>query len=213
MVYFRCLVINRVLVGGVFDVMNFPLRHTGCRFFFFTFVVKGRAHILSTLQRHEKRSQLTPLGEFIRVLWKTLHTIDSHLTPSDFVIMPDHVHLLLMVNAQEAFPFNPLVFAHWFKTITIHRELYSNPESLKDSLKYPLRWDYSISKQTTLTCDQSPLFQWEDDVWVNFSFDARQLSAIRRYIKMNPVRYFGNTTIQTSFAQFTISSILNWTRV
>ena len=184
------LAVERSLVGGGFEIMNFPLRHTGCRFFFFTFVVKERAHILSTLQRHEKRPQLTPLGEFIRVLWKTLHAIDSHLTPSDFVIMPDHVHLLLMVNAQEAFPFNPLVFVHWFKTITTHRALYSNPESLKDSLKYPLRWDYSISKQCTLKGDLSPLFQWEEGAWINFSFDARQLSAIRRYIKMNPVRYF-----------------------
>lgn len=133
--------------------MRFPLISTGRRFFFFTLTVKKRQRILSHLVRGEQRPQLTALGESIVALWRQLHEHDQHLTASDFVIMPDHVHLLLIVNSLEAYPFNPLVFIKQFQKATQH-------------------------------------IPWEADFWVNISFDARQLAAIRRYIKMNPVRYF-----------------------
>ena len=33
-------------------------------------------------------------------------------------------------------------------------------------------------------------YEWSRDYWIDISFDSRQLAAIRRYIKMNPARYF-----------------------
>ncbi len=133
--------------------MRFPLIHTGRRFFFFTLVVEGRRPILSHLVRGEKRPILTALGERIVETWQKLHTQDAHLTASDFVIMPDHVHLLLIVNSEVEYRFNPVVFIKRFQQ-------YTN------------------------------IIPWKEDFWVNISFDARQLSMIRRYIKMNPTRYF-----------------------
>ena len=98
--------------------MRFPLIHTGRRFFFFTFVVEGRRQVLSRLERGAKRPVLTALGERVKAVWAALHKIDAHFTASDFVIMPDHVHLLLIVNSVGEFRFNPLVFAHWFVAAT-----------------------------------------------------------------------------------------------
>ncbi len=98
--------------------MRFPLIHTGRRFFFFTFVVEGRRKVLSRLERGAKRPALTALGERVKAVWAALHRIDVHFTASDFVIMPDHVHLLLIVNSDGEFRFNPLVFAHWFMAAT-----------------------------------------------------------------------------------------------
>ena len=79
--------------------MHFSLIHTGRRFFFFTFVVEGRKRVLSRLERGAKRPVLTALGERVKAVWAALHKIDAHFTASDFVIMPDHVHLLLIVNS------------------------------------------------------------------------------------------------------------------
>ena len=137
--------------------MKFPLIHTGRRFFFFTFVVEGRRPVLSRLVRGEKRPVLLPDGERVVAFWRQLHQIEPRFTASDFVIMPDHVHLLLIVNSEGEFRFNPLVFAHWFMEET--------------------------------ASDGSPLV-WSRDYWIDISFDSRQLAAIRRYIKMNPARYF-----------------------
>lgn len=98
--------------------MKFPLIHTGRRFFFFTFVVEGRRAVLSRLERGARRPALLPAGERVAAVWRALHKIEPHFTASDFVIMPDHVHLLLIVNSEGEFRFNPLVFAHWFLRAT-----------------------------------------------------------------------------------------------
>lgn len=135
--------------------MKFPLIHTGRRFFFFTFVVEGRRSVLSRLVRGERRPVLLPAGERVVAFWRRLHQIEPRFTASDFVIMPDHVHLLLIVNSEGEFRFNPLVFAHQFME-----------ETASDG------------------------GAWSRDYWIDISFDSRQLAAIRRYIKMNPARYF-----------------------
>ena len=80
--------------------MKFPLVNTGRRFFFFTFVVEGRIPVLSRLERGQKRPILLPAGERIVEIWRQLHKIEPHFTASNFVIMPDHVHLLLIVNSK-----------------------------------------------------------------------------------------------------------------
>lgn len=45
-----------------------------------------------------KRPELTRAGECVKALWLAIHGLNEALTASDYVIMPDHVHLLLIVN-------------------------------------------------------------------------------------------------------------------
>jgi len=228
--------------------MNFPLIHTGRRFFFFTFVVEGRRAILSRLERGVKRPVLTPLGERVVALWRQLHEIEPCFTASDFVIMPDHVHLLLIVNSVGEFRFNPLVFAHWFMRTTgalappnpaqgVTRSLWAPPNPAQGVTRSlwappnPRRWDIPPPRgfggaapvdreaaqaapapvgceaaqaapapvdREAAQADLAPVgceaaqaaIAWSRDYWIDISFDSRQLAAIRRYIKMNPARYF-----------------------
>jgi len=176
--------------------MHFSLIHTGRRFFFFTFVVEGRRRVLSRLERGAKRPVLTALGKRVKAVWAALHKIDVHLTASDFVIMPDHVHLLLIVNSVEEFLFNPLVFAHWWMEV-------STTDGGRCPPIPPLDWWHFYPAAHGCgggegggSClqgcggGQPPSFVWARDYWIDISFDARQLAAIRRYIRMNPARYF-----------------------
>ena len=163
--------------------MRFPLIHTGRRFFFFTFVVEGRRRVLSRLERGARRPVLTALGERVKVVWAALHGIDAHFTASDFVIMPDHVHLLLIVNSVEEFRFNPLVFAHWFMGAT--------SDGGRCPPIPPADWWHFFPGPQGIGGGQPPSFvAWSPDFWVEISLDSRQLKAIRRYIRMNPARYF-----------------------
>lgn len=163
--------------------MRFPIVHTGRRFFYFTFVVEGGMQVLSRLERGAKRPVLTVSGERVKAVWTVLHKIDVHFTASDFVIMPDHAHFLLMVNSDGEFRFSPLVFAHWFMAATTSDEGIA-PEP-------PTDWDAYYPVPTQGIGDgQSPSFVWSRDFWVEVSLDSRQLAAIRRYIRMNPARYF-----------------------
>lgn len=177
--------------------MNFPLIHTGRRFFFFTFVVEGRRAVLSRLERGSKRPVLTPLGERVVALWRRLHEIEPCFTASDFVVMPDHVHFLLIVNSSGEFRFNPLVFVHWFMEVTANDGASGSPEPRPRNCSVllgapeprPRRWDEPIPRQGS-GLPEAPSLVWSRDYWVDISFDSRQLAAIRRYIKMNPARYF-----------------------
>lgn len=179
--------------------MRFPLIHTGRRFFFFTFVVEGRRKVLSCLERGAKRPALTALGERVKAVWAALHRIDAHFTASDFVIMPDHVHLLLVVNSDGEFRFNPLVFAHWFMAATSDGgrcppippvdwwRFYPASQGIGGGEKeMPQPWAGFGGARAPVACS----FSWSPDFWVEISLDARQLAAIRRYIRMNPARYF-----------------------
>ena len=84
------------------------------QFFFLTLCVAGRSAILSRLADEKTRPILTPKGEFVVSLWRHLHTLNPALTASNSVIMPDHVHLLLIANYDRDPSFRPLVFIHWF---------------------------------------------------------------------------------------------------
>ena len=155
--------------------MKFPLIHTGRRFFFLTFIVEGRRPVLSRLVRGERRPVLLPSGERVVAFWQRLHQVEPRFTASDFVIMPDHVHLLLIVNSEGEFRFNPLVFAHQFMEATAS--------------------DGGHPRTPAASAGGSggaapPSFAWSRDYWIDISFDSRQLAAIRRYIKMNPARHF-----------------------
>ena len=163
--------------------MRFPLIHTGRRFFFFTFVVEGRRKVLSRLERGARRPALTALGERVKAVWAALHRVDAHFTASDFVIMPDHVHLLLIVNSAEEFLFNPLVFAHWFMAAT--------SDGGRCPPIPPVDWWHFYPSTRGIGGGEPPsLVDWAPGFWVEISFDSLQLKAIRRYIRMNPARYF-----------------------
>lgn len=104
--------------------------------------------------------------------------------------MPDHVHLLLMVNSSDAFSFNPLIFAHWFRKLTA--TIYPEEQVLaRMQASAPVHWDVIDAMAERQLCGVAQVeIIWQKDFWINISRDTRQLSSIRRYIRMNPARYF-----------------------
>lgn len=163
--------------------MKFQFRQTGRRFFFITISTAGRQPLLSRLSREVKRPILTPYGEQVKRIWTTLNSVDRHLIPSDYIIMPDHLHLLLMVNSSTEYLFSPLVFTHWF--------MVASSSSLTQIAK-PASWGrfYPPSEWPTAGQGHVSLFDWAPGIWVEFILSGCQLSSVRRYIRMNPERYF-----------------------
>ncbi len=104
----------------------------------------------------EAHTELLPAGEPLIPLLKSLHVRNPALTASDRVVMPDHIHFILIVDFDKDPGFQPLAFAHRF---------------MQDS-----------ERQAGTTG------LWEPGFWLMLSFSSRQLSAIRHYIRHNPVR-------------------------
>ncbi len=180
--------------------MHLQFAHHGLQFFFLTICVRGRRAVLSRLEEGARRPELTRAGECVKALWRAVHGLNDALTASDYVIMPDHVHLLLMVNYDKDPGFNPLVFIHWFMEESA-RMIATDGGS---GAPAPLPGDggfVSAGAPAPLPSTmrrhyfggsgaEPPSFAnfWEASFWLDLSFSSRQLKAIRKYIRNNPAR-------------------------
>ena len=188
--------------------MNLKFAHHGLQFFFITLCVEGRKKILSHIVDEKSRPIPTPLGECVIALWRYLHMLNPALTASNSVIMPDHVHLLLIVNFDRDPAFRPLVFIHWFMEETERMMAATDGGSAPAPLPSSIRNDFHPSEEALPAGAQGrqpqigdeilpagargrqpPSFAiWSRSFWLDLSFSSRQLKAIRRYIRLNPAR-------------------------
>ena len=183
--------------------MKFEFYQNGRQFFFITLAVEGRKKILAEVieETHEERGRApepprgvgaaarsvakrralpqsvpSALGERVVSLWLKLHALCPALTASNFVIMPDHVHLLLMVDfARLQGRFNPLVFIHWF------RDWSSRAGDVEPVA--PRNW-FEFYEPGEVT----RVIAWEEGFWLDLAMGSRHLKAIRHYMKLNPAR-------------------------
>lgn len=114
--------------------MRMRFSRRGKQFFFFTFCVEGRKRVLSELvpEAVDKgrgrppappdgggnefaHAVLSPRGENVLRWLLALHGQNPALVLSNRVVMPDHVHFLLMVDFDRDPGFDPLAFAHRFR--------------------------------------------------------------------------------------------------
>ena len=105
----------------------------------------------------------TPAGEAIAAIWRSIHARWPFQTASDYVLMPDHVHLLLLVDYRRA----PGDF---------------------DLLGWWLAFRRAAAQRAVPLAGCSPGLFWEDKYWLQLLNAGRPLAAVRRYIKMNPAR-------------------------
>lgn len=141
----------------------------GRRFFFLTFCVRGRSAVLSRIVEKVGRDgklaygvELTAAGRAMAALWRGIHARWPFLTASNYIIMPDHLHLLLIVDYSKAQGFDIL---DWFQRFRREGEDVVSP-----------------------IIGVKPELVWEDHFWILLVNAGKPLAAVRRYIKMNPAR-------------------------
>src|SRR5574344_2543148 len=81
----------------------FKFFHKGRQFFFFTFCIAGRRPLFGALAgkgtwEEPARVDLTALGKRLIEIWCATHAAHPGATASNFVVMPDHFHCLLIVD-------------------------------------------------------------------------------------------------------------------
>ena len=149
--------------------MRLQFDKSGRRFFFLTFCVRGRSAVLSRIVEKVGRDgklaygvELAEAGEAMAALWRGVHARWPFLTASNYIIMPDHLHLLLIVDYSKAQGFDIL---DWFQRFRREGEDVVSP-----------------------IIGVKPELVWEDHFWILLVNAGRPLAAVRRYIKMNPAR-------------------------
>ncbi len=92
--------------------MKLNVHKNGVKLFFITFAVMGRKPLLSRLVDEDSRPALLPLGELVKAAIRALHLVRAAIGTSDYVIMPDHVHLIMVVDYLRDRIASPLWLAH-----------------------------------------------------------------------------------------------------
>ena len=68
--------------------------------------------MLSRIVDEKSRPELTELGEIVKAALRAVHRVWPAVTVSDYTIMPDHIHYLLIVNYDCDKSTSPLFIAH-----------------------------------------------------------------------------------------------------
>ena len=212
----------------------------GLQFFFVTLASAERRAVFSRLVSEGGRPELLDIGELARAALRAVHRVWPAVTVSDYVIMPDHLHFLLIVNYDYDKSIGPLFIAHRVADaveMAVARglertgarapapqatplQLATRPASAEDLapaklaeqrtaemaglLKASVEAANVVAAAGGLAVEKGLHFGstvggagarapvrsvvFARDCYIELSFDARQLKAIRHYIKLNPAR-------------------------
>ncbi len=171
--------------------MKLQFRHHGKQFFFFTACLEGRPQVLSRLVEGEKRPELTEAGEAVKAALLATHARNPALTVSDYVIMPDHVHFLLIADYDRDPAFDPITFIHGWREAaqTVGEETSPHPSQLG----YHRRGCGGSAPDHLQGCGgcapgRLGRLTWERGYWITLAWYSEQRKAIRDYIRGNPAR-------------------------
>jgi putative transposase len=132
---------------------------------------KGLAPALKSVPNSCPAFRLTEAGKIIEKNWKNIAAKYSHIMVDDFVIMPNHIHGILIVDEKNGAPAK--------STLTLGKIIGSfKSKCVIDYMKYCLeKKDEEIWKI------------WQRNYYEHVIRDKKELREIRKYILENPVKW------------------------
>jgi putative transposase len=157
--------------------------------YFVTICTKDREHIFGKIEGG--RMLLNAFGEIVSECWKDLPNHYPCVQTDEFVLMPDHVHGIIVIS--EADPVGE----------------GSEPSPTR---RYPLseivRSFKTFSARRINECRGTPgLSVWQRNYFEHIIRDERALERIREYINSNPERWIGD---ENNFEQEAMEEFSSW---
>ncbi len=188
---------------------------------------------MSQVVSENRRPELTQLGGLVKAALRAVHMVWPMATVSDFIIMPDHFHFLLIVDYDRVKGVSPLYVAHRLADAVEMAAAVDmaaagdmertggrppEPPGRVESEKLKAKNDELVGEMAHLLTvaikaanevgelrvekglrfgervggsgARAPVrsIVFARDCYIELSFDARQLKAIRHYMKLNPAR-------------------------
>jgi len=141
--------------------------------YFVTVCTRQRGRVLGEITRGTVR--LNRLGRLVASSWADLPTHYRAVTLDDWIVMPDHVHGIIVLQPAVV----PLA-----TTVRTHRRLL--PESIGSIVG---SFKAAVSRQMSSQDAARYPRLWQRGYYERIIRDGHQLDAVRAYIRANPRRY------------------------
>jgi len=125
--------------------------------------------------------QLSDIGSIALKMWHEIPAHFPYITLDEYVIMPDHIHGIIIINKYDK---NPVV-GSLHATNLPKNETMSSISPQPGSLSVIVRsYKSAVTRNARLVNND---FSWQSRFYDSIICTTRQLSRIRKYIKNNPV--------------------------
>ena len=201
---------------GIIRLMKLHFSHKGKQFFFATFSVSERRKLLSRIVEGQKYPKLTACGELVQAALLAVHQVWPSAGISDFSIMPDHVHVLLILDYDKGQRSSPFFMSHCVMD-AVEAAVVQNGNAMQAASALYDQETPSREQRKALSIMMAKLLRaaiqsffahgealhrpdpvqgkinrgsvlWNRSCYIELSFNSTQLHAIRRYIRLNPAR-------------------------
>jgi REP element-mobilizing transposase RayT len=138
---------------------------------------------------------LTPIGKIAQKCWNEIPEHFPFVTLDEFIIMPDHVHGILLINQSKTKIGNRNCMGVQLNAHTntpknknqSTNEYYSNISPKKNTLSVVIRTYKGMIKKW---CNENnyPQFKWQRNYYERIIRDEDELYETRKYIESNPLQ-------------------------
>lgn len=135
---------------------------------------------MNVLGRIESQSMIpNRFGEIVSRCWQTIPDHFNQVQLDEFVVMPNHIHgILIIINNSDKMAVSP----------NNSLESFGNPSSF--SLATVIRsFKSSATREANLLRSTSKRAFWQRNYYEHIIRNEQDLSAIREYIRFNPLKW------------------------
>ena len=159
--------------------------------YFVTIVTQDRACLFGAVADEEM--QLNNAGQIAKAAWDELPARFPSVRLDAFIVMPNHVHGIIMVGAQFIAPQKTpptnvgaqfIVPPDGFGTATINQGAINRAPTLGEMVRA-----YKAASTRLIRQAGTPDFAWQRNYYEHVIRDEESLSRMRQYILNNPVRW------------------------
>ena len=128
---------------------------------------------------------LSPIGEYVDACWKEVPQHHQHIEIDDFVVMPNHMHAIVIIGGPERLP--ELRRREKFKRVAELNGVRPKANSLGSVVG-------SFKSAVTQWCEAQQMeFEWQPRFHDRIIRGENSLKAVREYIRNNPTNWRKDT--------------------
>lgn len=157
--------------------------------YFITICTRGRIPFFGNISTANPEMNLLPIGHIVFDLWKKIPDYFPYVILDEFVIMPDHVHAIIIINKPDDGRRSAINRASTnADTITTTGGITGNKNPmLHQNLSRIIRW---FKGRSTFECRKiNDHFHWQSGFHDHIIRNLESHKRIKIYIQNNPLRW------------------------